>query len=187
MCDTNGADALSSSFRCDAGATVQWNPVCLQRGCLPRQSPALLRLQLRVDRSATGHRLRQLPVSCPFSLLRAASSDWRATPRSPFTHLRLSSQPGVSTAEDLKTSFARSHSPAALSAFTHIIFHLYRLETSSDSPSPRFSLLVIYGLVLIISQNAISSCCWRRGETSAVTPTTLPLPHSLSLQHYAAL
>lgn len=52
------------------------------------------------------------------------------------------------------------------------------METSSDSPSPRFSLLVIYGLVLIISQNAISSCCWRsnRGETSAGTPTTPTLP-----------
>lgn len=63
-------DTFSSSFRCDARATVQWNPVRLQRGCLPRQSPALLHLQLRVDRSAAGHRLRQLPVSCPFSILR---------------------------------------------------------------------------------------------------------------------
>lgn len=178
MCATEGADAFSSSFRCDAGATVQWNPVRLQRGCLPRQSPALLRLQLRVDRSATGHRLRQLPVSCPFSTLGAPPP----TPRSRFSQLRWSSQPEVSTAADLKTSFA-------LSAFAHIFFHLYRLETSSDSPSPRFSLLVIYGLVLIISQNAISSCCWRsnRGETSAVTPTTLPLPHSLSPLYYAAL
>lgn len=125
MYDTKGADAFSSSFRCDARATVQWNPVCLQHGCLPRQSPALLRLQLRVDRSAAGHRLRQLPVSCPFSILREAqgpSSNWRGTPRSRFTHLRLSSQPGVSTAEDLKTSFAHFHAPAAWSGFTPVFF-----------------------------------------------------------------
>lgn len=57
---------LPGSFRCDARATVRRDPVCLQRGCLPRQSPALLRLQLRVDRPATWYRLRQLPVSSPF-------------------------------------------------------------------------------------------------------------------------
>lgn len=169
---------LPGSFRCDARATVRRDPVCLQRGCLPRQSPALLRLQLRVDRPATWYRLRQLPVSSPFlGPCEHPSSCCHGTPRSGFTELNLSS-----SAEDPKASFAHVHSPAASSGFAHIIFRLYRLETSSDSLSLRFSLLLIYSLVLIISQNAISSCCWRssRGETSAVTPTTLTLPRSHS-------
>ena len=35
----------------------------MQRGRLPRQPPALLQLQLRLDRPAARHWLRQLPVS----------------------------------------------------------------------------------------------------------------------------
>lgn len=129
------ADAFSSpaSFRCDARATVWRDPVCLQRGCLPRQSPALLHLQLRVDCSATGHRLRQLPVRSSFSIRASPSSYYYLTPHSCFTELRLGSLPRVSTAEFLKMRFAHSHSPAGLSDFAHIFFHLYRLETSSDS------------------------------------------------------
>lgn len=49
--------------RCDARAAVRRNPVCLQRGGLARQPPAVLHFQLRLDRPAPGHRLRQLPVS----------------------------------------------------------------------------------------------------------------------------
>lgn len=113
------ADTFSpGSFRCDARAAVWRDPVCLQRGCLPRQSPALLHLQLRVDCSATGHRLRQLPVRSSFSI----HASHNGTPRSCFTKPRLGSLPRVPTADFLKTSFAHFHSPAGSSGFTHIFF-----------------------------------------------------------------
>lgn len=49
--------------RCNARATIWWNPVCMQRGGLTCQSPALLQLQLCLDRPTAWYRLRQLPVS----------------------------------------------------------------------------------------------------------------------------
>lgn len=110
------------------------------------------------------HRAPAASTSCEILILSPCKPllllSWHMITRSWFTEPRLASLLRVSTASFLKRSFAHFHSPAGLVFF----FYLPWLETSSDSLSLWFSLLVIYSLALIISQNAISSCCWRSTE-----------------------